>query len=713
MTTPSPDLLAAVTAAIEARGCRREGTELRMRCPDPAHEDVHPSARWHPERGVWRCDACGLGGGAVDLAARLGVPLPARDDAGQRGRREMRWTIRDAAGTPVAVHVRVDEPRGAKRYVWQQPDGSAGLGGRPASTLPLYSGERLAAQPGARVVVAEGERATDALTRRSVLAVGTVTGASGTPDADVLRVLAGGDVVLWPDADDVGRAHMARIAERLVAVGVTPRWVTVPGTADGDDAADYGGTDAELGALLDGAPAWQLADTDAARERVGILLADVAPEPVAWLWGGRLARGKLTLLEGRPDEGKTTVALDLAARVTTGAPMPGEATRRAPAGVVVVTAEDGLGDTIRPRLDAAGADLTRVLAPTPDEVVSLDEAGLAWLRRACARVDAALVVLDPLVALMPGAVDAHRDQDVRRMLRPLRALAEDCRVAILAVRHLRKAAAPTAKDAGGGSVGIGAAARIVMLAAPDPGDPDRRVLARTKGNLAPPWPSRAYRLVPAEGGSVRVEWLDESPHSADALLSAVTAAAAERVRVQTQEATATRRQAETDARMQRQDVAIEQLAAEVQQRADSGASPLRLAAAVAHMHALGVPRDAARTLLDRHDGERWQLHQAADERGRPTYVLPITDGPSPEKHPDLWSGCGTSTLEPSISPAAGPQGPEKYPPPKPNGHMGSGDGGISPAASISAEVARTPGEISEGERARLAAEADDEQEVAV
>jgi hypothetical protein len=537
MSQLPPELVAQITAAVLARGGRPEGTELRFQCVMAMHHangDAHPSARWNPAKAVWHCDACGAGGGAFDLAGRLGLPRPGdfanpvTTSVGASDlRRETRWMVRNAAGTVEAVHVRVDGTgRRRKRYEWQRPDGRPGLDGRRACTLPLYGSERVASVPDAGVVLVEGEKAADALRTRGVLAVATVTGASGTPSPDVLRILADRDVVLWCDADDPGRRHMERIAAQLVALGAQPRWLEVPGKNDGDDAADYGGTDTELAALLAAAPAWspnakRSSEIRRAGEPVGVLLADVHPEPVAWLWPGRLARGKLTILEGRPDEGKTTLALDLAARVSTGAPMPGESERREPAGVVIVTAEDGLADTIRPRLEAAGAALNRILAPRPDEVPSLDDAGRAWLRQACTQVGAALVILDPLVALMPGAVDAHRDQDVRRMLRPLRALAEECAVAVMALRHLRKAAG-SAKDAGGGSVGIGAAARVVMLAAPDPDDPERRILARVKGNLAPPWPSLAYRLVPAEG-TLRLKWLGETPHTADALLAATDA----------------------------------------------------------------------------------------------------------------------------------------------------------------------------------------------
>jgi hypothetical protein len=511
------DLVERITAAVLAREGRRERDEIRFRCVEPAahaNGDADPSARWNATKAVFVCDVCGVKGGAVDLARRLGlVPSP-----GGRGPERV-WTLRDACGAVVAEHVRVDLAGGEKRMWWRRPGGARGLGGLGTCDLPLYRAHELPAPDGSLVVVVEGERACDALVARGIDAVGTVTGASGTPSDKTLRRLVGRDVVLWPDADAVGRDHMRRVAARLAALGGAARWYDpAPGAHDGRDAADCTLSDDELRAALAGAPLWQ-AESD-----VGVLLAEVECEPVEWLWAGRLARGKLSILEGRPDEGKTTLALDLAARVSTGRPMPAEpaAGTRPPAGVVIITAEDGLADTVRPRLDAAGADLARILAArSEDEAPSLDAEGLAWLRRACARVDAALVILDPLVALMPSRVDAHRDQDVRRMLRPLRALAEELNVAILAIRHLRKSLATDPRDAGGGSVAIGAAARIVMLAARDPDDAERRVLARVKSNLSAPWRSLRYALVPF-ADTVRIDWGDESPHDAAALLAAAS-----------------------------------------------------------------------------------------------------------------------------------------------------------------------------------------------
>src|SRR5262249_7068955 len=307
-------------------------------------------------------------------------------------------------------------------------------------------------------------------------------------------------VVLWTDADKPGRAHMQRIAARLTTLGIGHRLIDPwPNDTDGRDAADFKGTDDELVALLhEPSLAGNLSP------QVGVLLAEVIPEAVPWQWEGRLPFGKLVILEGRPDEGKTTLALDLAARVSTGAAMPLETAERVPRGVVVLTAEDGLADTIRPRLEAAEADLTRVVAAPLDELPTLDQAGLVYIRALVDRVGAGLIVIDPLMAFVPDALDTHRDHHSRRLLRKLSALAEEPGATVLVLRHLRKGVSVDAKDAGGGSVGFTAAARVVLLAAPDPDDETRRVLARVKGNLSAPFPSLGYQLVGA-GSTVRVE----------------------------------------------------------------------------------------------------------------------------------------------------------------------------------------------------------------
>jgi hypothetical protein len=266
-----------------------------------------------------------------------------------------------------------------------------------------------------------------------------------------------------------------------------------------------------------------------------VRLSEVRAEAVSWLWEGRIPRGKLSLLDGDPGLGKSTLALDLAARVSTGSPMPGSASlaRSTPAGVVLISHEDGLADTIRPRLDAAGADVSRVVAimgiseiQGGDRLPALPE-DTTEIEACVARTKAALVIIDPFVAYLGAETNSSKDQDVRRALMPLATMAQRTGVAILLVRHLNKQLGGPAIYRGGGSIGIVGAVRSGMLVARDPDDETARVLAPIKNNLAPPQPSLRFRIVPSDAAS-RVEWLGESHHGADGLLASAASPPDER-----------------------------------------------------------------------------------------------------------------------------------------------------------------------------------------
>ena len=272
---------------------------------------------------------------------------------------------------------------------------------------------------------------------------------------------------------------------------------------------------AVLGKLRELAPA--------AGYAAGCIMSAVSPVEVSWLWPGRIPLGRLTVLDGDPGLGKSSVTLDVAARVTSGLAMPdGSRGLAGPAGVVLLGAEDGLADTVRPRLDAAGADCARVYALTgardEDGRLRLPTVGdIDAIREAADAVGASLLIIDPLSAYMGRGVDGHRDTDVRQALADLAALAERIGLAILVVRHLSKSGGANPLYRGGGSIALIAAARSGLLLARDPDDADRLVLASTKGNLAPPQPSLGLRLV-TTSGAVRVEWLGESSRSAADLL---------------------------------------------------------------------------------------------------------------------------------------------------------------------------------------------------
>lgn len=259
-------------------------------------------------------------------------------------------------------------------------------------------------------------------------------------------------------------------------------------------------------------------------------LSDVAPERVTWLWEGRLPVGKMVSLDGDPGLGKSTVAAFAAAIVTTGGTWPDGTTCAYPGDVILLAAEDGLADTIRPRLDAADADCTRVHAVEGVAIIDA-ETGERYLRpptladvedlhELVVETGARLVIIDVLMAYMPTGVDSHKDQDIRRVLSRLAAMAEATGCTVLLLRHLNKATGKDPMYRGGGSIGIVGAVRSGLLIAADPNDPELRVMVSIKSNLGPAPDALTYRLVSAgEHGAAKVQWEGTSEHDARTLLA--------------------------------------------------------------------------------------------------------------------------------------------------------------------------------------------------
>ncbi len=280
-------------------------------------------------------------------------------------------------------------------------------------------------------------------------------------------------VHIWADNDasGVGQAVAERLASQLHSEGRSV-YVHTPSRVGADwlDVFAASGSESLLDDLVS-AEQWQPGMP------VGVLLSDVKPERVSWLWPGRLPLGKLTVLDGDPGKGKSTLSLDLSARLTRGDIMPDGSGGGFPAGVVILSGEDGLADTIVPRLIAAGADLSRVvaLASCPDsegdgEHPPVLPDDLPTIRAAIARVGAKLAIIDPLMAYLSDGTNSHKDQDIRRVLFRVAALAEETGAAVLVVRHLNKATGGVALYRGGGSIGIIGAARSGLLVAADPDD---------------------------------------------------------------------------------------------------------------------------------------------------------------------------------------------------------------------------------------------------
>lgn len=232
---------------------------------------------------------------------------------------------------------------------------------------------------------------------------------------------------------------------------------------------------------------------------------DLTPEPYRWLWQYWLAMGKLHILAGAPGQGKTTIALAMAATITIGGRWP-DGSRCAPGNVLIWSGEDDPADTLVPRLMAAGADRARCYfiegARRGGEVVPFDPArDLGQLLEAIEKIGGiSLLVIDPVVSAVTG--DSHKNTEVRRALQPLVDLAAKCDCAVLGITHFAKGGQGTdPAQRVVGSVAFTAVARVVMVAAKVKGDEegqDTRILARSKSNIGPDDGGFQYHLEQSE-----------------------------------------------------------------------------------------------------------------------------------------------------------------------------------------------------------------------
>lgn len=245
-----------------------------------------------------------------------------------------------------------------------------------------------------------------------------------------------------------------------------------------------------------------------------IRMSDVELTPVDWLWKPYLPFGKLSVLQGNPGEGKTYFAMHLAAACTNGKLLP-NMERMEPFNVIYQTAEDGLGDTVKPRLIEAGADLDRVLVIDDSDVqLTLSD---ERIEKAIIENNARLVIIDPIQAYLGSDVDMNRANEVRPIFMRLGQVAQRTGCAILLIGHLNKAAGMQSLQRGLGSIDIAAAVRSVMFIGKLKHDPTMRILTHEKSSLAPPGVSLAFSLGD-EGG---FRWVGEYDITADEMLSGI------------------------------------------------------------------------------------------------------------------------------------------------------------------------------------------------
>lgn len=342
------------------------------------------------------------------------------------------------------------------------------------------------------VFIVEGEKCADALAALGLTA--TTSGAAKSAGKTDWTPLAGRRCIVWPDNDEPGDTYAADVAEALLAQGcdvatIDPARIGLHG--QGDDAADWlaarsSATAADVLAI----PTNPVTPPSAVKL---VCAADVAPKPVDWLWPGWLPLSMLAILAGNGGTGKTTLALTIAAAVTTGARFPDGST--APRGDVLIwTGEDAIAEVLVPRLQEAGADLRRihfVQAASDGEPFdpAHDVPALEGELRRLGRV--ALVIVDPIVSAIAG--DSHKNAEVRRGLQPLMSLAANSGAAVLGITHYAKnTAGRSTTDRVIGSVAFSAMARVVLATAMGPEGEGRMV--RSKNNLGPTGDGFAYSI---------------------------------------------------------------------------------------------------------------------------------------------------------------------------------------------------------------------------
>ena len=249
-----------------------------------------------------------------------------------------------------------------------------------------------------------------------------------------------------------------------------------------------------------------------------INMETVEVEEIEWLLYPFIPYGKVTIIQGDPGEGKTTMVLQITAKLTRGeAVLPDSLEiqnhKTEPVNVIYQTAEDGLGDTIKPRLIAAGADCSKVIVIDDSEqpLTMLDYR----LEEAIVKTNARMVVLDPIQGFLGADVDMHRANEIRPMMKKISGLAEKYHCAIVLIGHMNKNSGSKSSYRGLGSIDFQAAARSVLIVGRVKNEPEIRVVCHIKSSLAPEGKSIAFRLDKNKG----FEWIGEYDVSADDLLS--------------------------------------------------------------------------------------------------------------------------------------------------------------------------------------------------
>ncbi|MEN6350735.1 MAG: AAA family ATPase [Syntrophomonas sp.] len=453
----------------------------------------------------------------------------------------------DVDGNLVYQVVRQRQSNGNKGFYQRHPDGHGGWINNMNGVIPLpYQLPRLikTLEEGHAVLIVEGEKDCDRLVKLGFTATTNHGGAGKWGENHSKYFTAGSKVVILPDNDEPGRKHARSVAGQLHSQGCQVRIIELPGLPEKGDVSDWldaGHDKPELMKLIveafekeldpdipKGASNQNQSPDEKAWKPVITCMDAIPEEEVLWLWPGYIALRKICLIEGDPSHGKTWLTLAIASAVSQGWPLPDRETglntkiaNREPASVIYMTAEDGLGDTIKPRLENLGADGKKIFVIEGQrqadneamEPVTMQD--LDILRQAMHRVKPALLIIDPLQGFLGAGVDMHRANETRPVLAGILRLAEEFNCAVVIIRHLNKKSGDKAAYRGMGSIDFTATARTVLLVGKDPDDQYKRIVIPTKCNVGVEGVPVAFSLTPGYG----FEWVGKTDRTAEDLLT--------------------------------------------------------------------------------------------------------------------------------------------------------------------------------------------------
>jgi len=385
--------------------------------------------------------------------------------------------------------------------------------------------EHLKADPTLTRYLVEGEPKVKALRALGLVALCNPMGA-GKWDDEYNPSLKGYHVVILPDNDKAGKDHAKQVAKSLKGEALSVRTVTLPRLPEKGDIIDWlkaGGTREQLEQL---APTLKLKF---------LYASEVKPEKVKYLWTKRLATGMLTLFVGDPGLGKGLLCARLAAEVSKEGGLLPDGKALETGGVIIMSPEDSYQHTIVPRLIAAGADLEKIILLS--EVPVFDADGNQYnrpisfpedasiLEQAIKECKASLAIIDPVLAMIDGKLDSHKDQESRAALGRVLSVAERNNCALLGIFHLNKSQNANVLYRSGASIAWIAMARIGLYLVPDPDNQKNgRVLVNFKNNLSAKTTSLRFsieekNLEETQDNIAYVTWKGESRYTEDELLN--------------------------------------------------------------------------------------------------------------------------------------------------------------------------------------------------